>query len=299
MTGLTRSSPAGRADLPVPRRATRGAYLAAGCLGAALVAASLGGCAVQPAKKSAVDPWERVNRGGYAVEGKLDHYVIHPLTKVYRFLTPGPIGRGLHNVLVNLTEPSALINDVFQLRMKRAGTPAARLIINSTVGVLGLFDVAARLGLYHHDNEFGVTLGRWGVWPGPYLYLPLVGPSTVRDLVGSGVDVLLSPLHWATYPDQATVEESNLVLGGLDKEISTEPELRALLSTAVDPYATLRSAYLQNKQGEVSGEGMILDLPSFDEPGPPLAPEPVPPGAGPSKPSAPPKTGKPNVPPPP
>lgn len=283
----------------MPRQATHGAYLAAGCLGAALVVVTLGGCAAQPAKRSAVDPWERGNRVGYAVEGKLDHYVIHPLSKVYRFLTPGPIGQGMHNVLVNLTEPSALINDVFQGRIKRAGTPAARLVLNSTLGVLGLFDVAARMGLYHHDNEFGVTLGRWGLGPGPYLYLPLVGPSTVRDLVGSGVDVLLSPLHWATYPDQAAVQESNFVLGGLDKEISTEPELRALLGTAVDPYATLRSAYLQNKQGEISGEGVPLDLPSFDEPGPPLAPGPVPPGAGPSKPSAPPEQAKPNAPPPP
>ncbi len=273
----------------------------AGWLGAALLGASLGGCAAQPAKKSAVDPWERANRAGYAVEGRLDHYLIHPLSRVYRFLTPGPIGRGIHNVLVNLSEPSALINDVLQLRIKRAQTPAARLIINSTAGVLGLFDVAAHMGLFHHDNEFGVTLGRYGVRPGPYLYLPLVGPSTVRDFVGSGVDILLNPLHLATYPDQTVVLESNFALGGLDREISTEPELRALLSTAVDPYATLRSAYLQDKQGEISGEGIPLDLPSFDEPGPPLAPEPVPPartGAGPSRP-APPETGKPSVPPPP
>ena len=269
MTRPTRSSPVGRADLREPRRATPGAYRTAGWLGLALAGALLGGCAAQPVKKSAVDPWERGNRVGYAVEGKLDHYVIHPLTKVYRFLTPGPIGQGLHNVLVNLTEPSALINDVFQWRLKRAGTPAARLVINSTVGVLGLFDVAARIGLYHHDNEFGVTLGRWGLGPGPYLYLPLVGPSTVRDFVGSGVDLLLSPLHLATYPHQGTVEASNYVLSGLDQDISTEPQLRALLGSAVDPYATLRSAYLQNKQGEISGEGVPLDLPSFDEPAPP------------------------------
>ena len=278
-----------------------GACLVAGCLGAALVAASLEGCAAQPAQRSAGDPWERVNRAGYAAEGKLDHYLIQPLAKAYRFLTPGPIGLGIHNVLVNLSEPNALINDVLQWRIKRAGTPAERLIINSTAGVLGLFDVAARMGLYHHDDEFGVTLGRYGVRPGPYLYLPLVGPSTVRDLVGSGVDILLNPLHLATYPDQTTVLESNFALGGLDREISTEPELRALLITAVDPYATLRSAYLQNKQGEISGEGIPLNLPSFDEPGPPLAPEPVPPartGAGPSKPSRP-ESGKPSAPPPP
>lgn len=264
-----------------------------------LAAALLGGCATAPARKPTVDPWERVNRSGYAIEGKLDHFVIHPLSKAYRFLTPGPIGRGIHNVLVNLSEPSALINDVLQLRLKRAGIPAARLIINSTAGVLGLFDVAARGGLYHHDNEFGVTLGRYGVKPGPYVYLPLIGPSTARDLVGTGVDIFLNPLHLATYPAQSVVLNSNFALNGLDKETSTEAELHALLSTAVDPYATLRSAYLQNKQGEIDGEGMPLELPAFEEPG--LAPAPAPVPAAPAAPvltksSAPPETGKPSVP---
>lgn len=238
-----------------------------------------------------------MNRTDYAIEGKLDKYVIHPLSKAYRFLTPGPIGRGIHNLVTNLSEPSAFINDVFQLRIKRSGTPAARFIINSTVGVLGLLDVAARMGLYHHDNQFGVTLGRYGVKPGPYLYLPLIGPSTVRDLVGSGVDLLLNPLRLATYPDQTTVLESNFALSGLDRETSTEAELHALLNSAVDPYATLRSAYLQDKQGEINGEGVPLDLPSFDEPGPQLAPGPVPPVQAP-KPSTPPETDKPNAPPP-
>jgi phospholipid-binding lipoprotein MlaA len=302
MTALTRSSPAGRSDLPTPRGAAPAAHWAARWLGTALVAALVGGCAAQPAKKTAVDPWERVNRVDYAVEGKLDHYVIHPLSSAYRFLTPGPIGLGIHNVLVNLSEPSALINDVLQLRIKRAGTPAARLVINSTAGLLGLFDVAARIGLYHHDNEFGVTLGRYGVRPGPYVYLPLVGPSTVRDLVGTGVDVLMNPLHWATYADQAVILDSDFALTGIDKETSTEVELHALLSTAVDPYATLRSAYLQNKQGEVSGDGLPLELPAFDEPAPAPAPEPVAAasaGAGPPKPPVAAETATSSIPPPP
>jgi phospholipid-binding lipoprotein MlaA len=301
MSELTRSSPAGRSVLPVQRRAAPGARLA-GYLGVVFAACLAAGCATAPAKKAKVDPWEPVNRGGYAIEGKLDHFVIHPLSKAYRFLTPGPIGRGIHNVLVNLSEPSALINDVFQLRIKRAGTPAARLVINSTVGVLGLFDVASHMGLYHHDNEFGVTLGRYGVKPGPYVYLPLVGPSTVRDLVGTGVDVLLNPLHWATYADQAVILDSDFALNGLDKQTSTEAELHALLSTAVDPYATLRSAYLQNKQGEIDGEGMPLELPAFEEPGPAPAPAPAEPVASAratptvSKSSAPLETGQPSLP---
>ena len=221
-----------------------------------------------------VDRWERANREGYAIQGKLEHYLIHPLSRVYRRLTPGPIGRGIHNVLVNLSEPAALLNDLLQFRFKRAATPAARLVINSTVGLAGLIDVAGRHGLHHHDNEFGVTLGRYGFHSGPYLYVPMIGPSTVRDLIGGGVDFVLNPLHWSGYP-VGYPDEARFAVGGLDQQISTEADLNALLSTAVDPYAALRSAYLQHKQGEIDGDGVPLDLPSFDEPG--SAPEPAPP----------------------
>ena len=168
---------------------------------ALLLGAGLCGCAslgkLAPATpRVEVDPWERLNRTDYAIQGQLDRYLVRPLSKTYRFLTPGPIGRSIHNVLVNLSEPAALFNDVLQLRLKRAATPAARLILNSTIGVLGLVDVAAHVGLYHHDNEFGVTLGRCRIKPGPYVYIPMIGPGTLRDLLGSGVDFMLDPLRW-------------------------------------------------------------------------------------------------------
>jgi phospholipid-binding lipoprotein MlaA len=211
------------------------------------------------------DPWERANRVDYAVEGALDKHAIHPLAKIYHTLTPGPIGRGVHNVLVNLSEPVAFFNDVLQLRLKRAGVAGVRFITNSTVGILGLFDVAARTGMTHQDNEFGVTLGRYGVRPGPYMYVPLVGPTTVRDLVGSGLDFFIDPVHWLTYSNRTQVGEARFVVSGLDTRVMTEDQLNALLSGAVDPYATLRSVYLQNKQGEIDGGGVPLNLPSFDD----------------------------------
>jgi len=214
------------------------------------------------------DPWEPANRKGYAVQDFLDRHFIHPLSKVYKWLTPGPIGRGIHNVLVNLSEPEALFNDVMQLRFKRAGVPAARLVVNSTMGIGGLFDVAAHLGLVHHDNEFGVTLGRYGLRPGPYVYIPLLGPGTVRDTVGGGVDYLTNPARWLTYPNQSKILRAKFAANGLDARVQAEPALNALLSNAVDPYASLRSAYLQNKQSEIDGEGVPADLPSFDEPAP-------------------------------
>ena len=225
-----------------------------------------------------VDPWERQNRRNYAIEGVLDRRVIGPASRLYHKLTPGPIGPGIHNVLINLSEPVVIINDVLQLRFKKAGVSATRLITNSTVGLLGLFDLAGRAGLIHHDNEFGVTLGRYGVISGPYLYVPLVGPSTTRDLAGRGVDFVLNPLHWLTYSDRTEIATATITVGGLDTRVTTEGQLNALLSGAIDPYATLRSVYLQNRKSEVSGDEVPRDLPSFDEnpPGTDAAPAPEP-----------------------
>jgi len=100
---------------------------------------------------------------------------------------------------------------------------------------------------------------------GPYLYVPLIGPTTVRDLIGSGIDFVLDPVHRVRYPDRATASDTRLVVGGLDTYVMTQEQLNALLSGAVDPYATLRSVYLQNKQGEIDGNPIPLALPEFDE----------------------------------
>lgn len=237
------------------------------CAAPGAAAAATG--AVVPAHR--VDPWERPNRASYALQGQLERHVIQPIATLYRWLTPGPIGRGLHNVLINLSEPEAFFNDVLQRRFQRAGIPAKRFVINSTVGLLGLIDVAGRAGVLHHNNEFGVTLGTYGVSSGPYLYIPLVGPSTVRDLLGSAVDFLTDPMHRLSYDSRATASDTRLVVNGLDTYISTQDQLKALLNDAVDPYATLRSVYLQNKQGEIDGEGLPLNLPDFDEPATPSA----------------------------
>ena len=229
------------------------------------------------AERSAVpgDPWQRLNRKNYAVEGALDRHVIRPLSWVYRKLTPGPIGRGIHNVLVNLSEPVVIVNDLLQLRFKQAELSATRLVTNSTLGLFGLLDAAGHAGIPHHDNGFGVTLGRYGVFSGPYLYVPLVGPSTVRDLTGTVVDFLSNPAHWATYAYRTQIGTGQLTVGGLDTRVRTEDQLDALLSGAVDPYATLRSVYLQNKQGQVDGDTNRVpqDLPALDEiPIPPAPP---------------------------
>jgi phospholipid-binding lipoprotein MlaA len=227
------------------------------------------------------DPWEHFNRGAYAFENMLDRVIFHPASVLFRHLAPGPIGQGIHNIIVNLSEPNAFVNDMLQGRLKRASVPAGRFVTNTTIGLLGLFDVATHLGLEHHDNEFGVTLGVYGVRPGPYLFLPLVGPSTVRDLFGSAIDGLIDPIHWAHYANRPEVSFVRALVGGLDKRVSTEAQLNALLSDAADPYATLRSVYLQNKEAEVKGESAPIDtLPSFENDTPAAPPAPAPATAG-------------------
>jgi phospholipid-binding lipoprotein MlaA len=226
------------------------------------------------------DPWEKLNRFGYAVEGALDRVVIHPISVLFRNIAPGQIGHGIHNLIVNLSEPNAFVNDMLQGRVKRAGVPAGRFLTNSTIGLLGLFDVATHLGMVHHDNEFGVTLGVWGAGPGPYMYVPLIGPTTVRDVIGAGIDALIDPIHWASYANRPEISIARGVVSGLDKRVMTEAQLNALLSDAADPYATLRSVYLQNKEGEIHGQVVPLEgLPSFDDPAAEPAPQPATAGA--------------------
>src|SRR5579872_4531018 len=136
----------------------------------------------QPAP--ADDPFESANRQAFAGHTGLDKGLFRPLARLYHALTPGLIGVAIHNVLTNLSEPVIIANDVLQLRLKRAAHDTLRLTANTTAGWLGIMDVATPAGLPHQDNDFGVTLGRWGVPAGPYLFIPFVGPSSVRDAIG-------------------------------------------------------------------------------------------------------------------
>ena len=215
------------------------------------------------------DPFERANRRNYAFNEKLDRRVIGPLARFYGRITPGVIGRGLHNFFVNLTEPVVFINDVLQARIGHASNTLVRFTLNSTFGLAGVIDIGAKAGSPHHDNDFGVTLGRYGVKTGPYLYLPVMGPSTARDLFGTGVDFFLDPFHWQEIRGAATLATTGSLGGGLDKRSEAGPQLDALLGGAADPYATLRSAYLQNRQSLVTGQTApdLNALPSFDDPG--------------------------------
>lgn len=209
------------------------------------------------------DPFERVNRRMYAFNAGLDRAIIRPLSKLTHGLTPGPIGRAIHNAFQNLNEPVVFINDLFQLKVVKAGQAATRLVINTTVGLLGTADVAKGMGLPHHPNGFGDTLGHYGAKPGPYLYLPVAGPYDLRDLVGTIVDIFSNPLYWVRYSHKEVVLTSLSLVSGLNERAEADHELDDLLSTAADPYATLRAAYLQAREGQIRGETASPLLPDI------------------------------------
>jgi phospholipid-binding lipoprotein MlaA len=236
------------------------------------------------------DPLEGANRAGYSIHQALDRALFRPAAMIYRALTPGFIGKGIHNVMVNLSEPVTFANDVLQLRPRRAAHTLIRLTANTLAGWGGFMDVAGYAGLEHRHNSFGNTLGRYGVGPGPYLFIPFIGPSDVRDLFGSGVDAAIDPVRFITYPHRTRVNIVLSVVGGLDQRSFNDDDLKAATAGAADPYATLRSLYLQDRQGEIDGTGKPpADLPDIASPNeqPAMTPEPAP--AAPSPPeSAPP-----------
>ena len=241
---------------------------------------------MKPASSSEFyDPWERMNRGFYESHDKFDHRFFRPVAMAYGKIVPKFIRRGLQNFLRNLHEPVVFANDVLQLKIKTAGRTVVRFAANSTYGLGGLVDIAEHSGLPHHDNGFGDTLGHYGVGPGPYLYLPLTGPSDVRDLLGGVVDRAAQPINYAKFNQRTPYLVSTGVANLLQMRIDADQDLVKIDEMGTDAYATLRSLYLQNREAEIKGEPEIKvdDLPDFDstpepEPEPESAPaEPAPP----------------------
>ena len=289
-----RLAPAGRAIAAARIRQHRLALLLGGAVFSAALLMQAGAAHAQdtathgPAPAHAersvhdIDPFQRMNRGFFKFHNFLDRIFIRPAAMVYRALTPGPIGKAAHNFLTNIEEPAIAVNDVLQLRFKRAGQSGIRLVANSLAGFGGLIDVAGKAGIPFHDNGFAITLGRYGVGPGPYLFIPLMGPSTVRDAIGTFADFSLDPIKLAKYPHRTEVSVGLTGLQGLDLRSSADDDLKALYADAVDPYATLRSAYLQNQQSQIDGRDTDgQTLPEFEsipsEPGQPSAEPAAPP----------------------
>jgi phospholipid-binding lipoprotein MlaA len=198
------------------------------------------------------DPFEPANRVSYAITDGLDTYVLAPVARAYRYAVPGVIRRPIHNVLQNMTTPVLFVNDVAQTKPRRAGDTFMRFVINTTVGVGGLFDVAGGWGYPAHNTDFGQTLALWGIPSGPFLFLPLLGPSDPRDATGYGVDILFDPF---TYVPSGyglkTLNTGRFVLGTVDARANVLDETDSIKKTALDPYATFRSLFRQNRESTI------------------------------------------------
>ena len=200
------------------------------------------------------DPLEGFNRRMFAVQQGLDRAVFRRAGVGYRQVVPSPLRGGLRNAFRNIGEPIVFVNYLLQLKPGKAAETLGRFLVNSTIGMGGLIDVARRppFRLPHRPNGFGNTLALHGIGPGPYLFLPLLGPSTLRDFVGAQSDALVLPRAVGKPFDQAEYQVPRAVITGLDQRAEADDELSTLFAGAIDPYATLRSVYLQNRASEIA-----------------------------------------------
>ena len=227
----------------------------------AVLLASLGGCATPPpaSDKDAVtdynetnDPLEPTNRVIYAFDDGLDTVLLRPAAVAYRFVVPQPVRSGIHNVLSNLGTPVQLSNDMLEGKPRRAGDTTMRFLINTTVGVLGIFDIAKDWGYPDHDADFGMTLALWGLPEGPFLFLPVLGPSDPRDAIGRGVDAAMDPFTWVGQGAAVrALDWSRFGMSALDQRERHLDDIESVKKTALDPYATFRSLYRQHRHAQI------------------------------------------------
>ena len=237
-----------------------------GRLAALVVVSSLVGGAQSVAQAAEYDPLERVNRPIFWFNDKLDVFVLEPVAKGWDFALPDRIQKCISSAYDNVKFPIDFTNDLLQGKPKDAGTTLGRFLLNSTLGVVGLFDVAAAAGLPPHDEDFGQTLGVWGVGNGPYLVLPVFGPSTLRDAAGRAVDSPLRvwPFFVGTIPSIAI--SSVEVVNWRSRNIATIEDLK---KGALDYYSLVRNGYLQNRLAAVEDRTRTDDAP----PAPPVEDE--------------------------
>ena len=246
------------------------------CLRAALTGLLLlaAGCASVPQNPAARaefktnnDPIEPFNRKIFAFNLALDRAVIKPVAEGYRAILPRPIRNGLRNVLDNLDEPLVVANCLLQGRFNSAFTAGGRFAVNSTVGVAGIIDIATRWKMPKQTGDFGQTLWSWNVPEGPYLVIPLFGPSNPRDAIGQGVDVYLDPFRYVpgnhNYPQAVTT--GRIVADGVDQRARNIDSLNELQRQSIDFYASMRSLYRQNRAAELrNGKPAASTLPPAD-----------------------------------
>lgn len=219
-------------------------------------------CASIPGdQRSASDPWEPLNRPLYNVNKAFDSVTLKPLAKGYQKVLPRPVRTGVTNFMKNLVTPRSAVNNFLQGKPGQGFTEFGRFLINSTLGIGGLIDVATHSGIEAHREDFGQTAAVWGVPDGPYVMLPLLGPQTLRDAVLLPLDIVASPLF---HHDNSSVRDKLYILRAIElrERVLT---IDKLLKDSKDPYITLRETYLQNREYEVYDGEPPEDDEFFDE----------------------------------
>jgi phospholipid-binding lipoprotein MlaA len=208
------------------------------------LALSSSGCATYSANQTPHDPWENYNRAIYSFNDTLDRYALKPVAKGYKWVTPDFVEKGVSNFFSNIEDVVVTLNDVLQGKFALAAQDSWRFLLNTTLGVGGIFDVATPLGLAKHSEDFGQTLGKWGVAEGPYLMLPFLGPATVRSASGRLIDWPTDPL---TYINPAITRYSLTGVEFVDNRAQLL-DASKLLDTAFDPYTFMRDAYVIHRR---------------------------------------------------
>lgn len=228
---------------------------------AAVMLTGLAGCATKPpasdpealaAYKQNDDPLEPMNRKLYAFNNALDTYFMKPVAEGYKDVVPRTVRNHVGDFLSNLHTPVIFINDILEAKSRRAGDSLVRFVVNSTVGVAGIFDVAADLGYPSHEADFGITLAIWGVGSGPFLYLPVLGPSSPRDAAGFGVGMVSDPFFWIGQGAAVTaLGYSRTALTIVNTRADLLKPIDEVKRMALDPYATFRSLYRQHREAAI------------------------------------------------
>ncbi|HEX5460385.1 MAG TPA: VacJ family lipoprotein [Steroidobacteraceae bacterium] len=215
-----------------------------------LLALALVGCAtVPPSARNPRDPWQRVNRGIYKFNDAVDTAVVAPVARTYLRVIPQLVRTGVTNFFNNLTSPDTIVNALLQGQLKPFARDTGRFVVNSTIGIGGLFDPATSMGLTLDARDFGQTFGKWGIPSGPYVVLPFLGPSDVRDAIGRVPDEYADPRHYIRNPYW---DYGLLLLYDVKARADLLP-LTDMAKKTFDPYAFERNAYLQHRDFMVKG----------------------------------------------
>lgn len=234
-----------------------------------LALSALGACASTPDARQINDPFEPVNRTVFQVNDALDRTLVGPAARGYARITPEPAQRGVRNVFRNLNRPVVFANTLLQGDISRSGEVLTSFLIDTSFGLGGLFSLAESNGVPQHEEDFGQTLAVWGAPEGPYVMLPLLGPSSVRDSAGRFVDRYPHPLNWNDEVAQSDEAWAARTLNGLRFRADAETAFATLDRTAIDPYVQMRSAYRQMRASQIANSGAdddtaFDDLPDFE-----------------------------------